>query len=54
MKAKIFMVGWLLEKQCILFYYTGPKWQMNVGGITVEAEPSHQYCYILFLCDGWQ
>jgi len=28
--------------------------EVNVDGISVEVELSHQYCYMLLLWDGWQ
>ena len=28
--------------------------EADVGGMAIEVEPSHQYCYILLPCDRWQ
>ena len=28
--------------------------EVDVGGMTAEVEPSHQYCYILLPCNRWQ
>ena len=40
----------LLWKQCLLFYYTDTMSEVDIGGMAVEVEPSHQYSATFCCC----